>query len=174
MYKLLFTSLILFGFLGSFGQVGKVRDQINNSFSCVKKSWTAADKALGEIQKCNIANSVNEIQNIAARAKSEMEEAMTQAEEAESNADGAEGEALNIGCTVAEKGIAKAEKYLKKAKERFDDAVTKLNNATDEDRADYLIEYLNSTISGIDQGMGYLKKGTDELNGALKELNGCR
>jgi prefoldin subunit 5 len=164
----------MFGFLGSFGQDRKVRDQISSSFSCVEKSWNAANKALSEIQKCNIAISVNEIQNIADKAKSKIEEAMLQAKNAELEADGAEGEALNINCSGAEKGAGKAEKYFKKAKDKFDDACTKLNDASDEDRPEYLIDYLNSTLRVVEDGMGCLKKGIDELNGTIKELNNCK
>jgi predicted transcriptional regulator of viral defense system len=161
-------------FLESFGQVGKVRDQINTSFSCVRKSWSSANNALGEIQKCNIAISVNEVQFIAAKAKTEMEEAVLQAKNAELEADGAVGEAQNINCSGAEEVAGKAKKSFKKAKSKFDDAYTKLNNATDEDRIEYLIDYLNSTLRVIEDGMGYLKKGIDELNGTLGELENCK
>jgi len=173
MYKLIFTIILTVSILGSFGQTEKVKEQINASFSCVKKSWDSANKALGEIQKCHIATSINEIQSIADKCKIAMEEAVTQAKNAGLEADGAVGEAQNINCSIAEKGAGKAVKIFKKANGKFDDAFTKLNNATDEDRIEYLIEYLNSTISVIEQGMGDLKKGTDELNGVLRELNQC-
>jgi hypothetical protein len=170
----IFTFIIMICFLGSFGQNGKVKEQINSSFSCVKKSWDAANKSLSEIQKCNIATSVNEIQSIADKAKSDMEEAVKQAKNAALEADGAVGEAQNIDCSGAEKGAGKAEKQFKKANSKFDDAFTKLKNASDEDRTEYLNEYLTSTISVIEQGMDYLKKGINELNGTFNELINCK
>lgn len=174
MYKLIFTIILAVSFLSSFGQTGKVRDQMNSSFSCVKKGWNSANKALGEIQKCNISISLNEVQSIAAKAKSEMEEALAQAKQAEEFADAAVGEAQNIGCSGAVDGASHAEKIFKKAKGKFDDAVAKLNDASDEDRIEYLIDYLNSAISVIEDGMGYLKKGTDELTRTSKALDNCK
>jgi len=174
MFKPILTFILAISFLGSFGQTGKVREQINSSFSCVKKSWDSANKALAEIQKCHIATSINEIQSIADKCKIAMEEAVSQAKNAALEADGAVGEAQNIDCSDAEKGAGKAEKQFKKANSKFDDAFTKLNNTTDEDLIEYLIEYLNSTISVIEQGMDYLKKGIDELNGTLNELKNCK
>jgi hypothetical protein len=174
MFKPILTFILAISLFASFGQTGKVREQINSSFSCVKKSWDSANKALEEIQKCHIATSINEIQSISDKCKIEMEEAVKQAKDAALEADGAVGEAQNIECSVAEKSAGKAEKQFKKANDKFDDALTKLKNASDEDRFEYLIEYLNSSISVIEQGMNYLKKGIDELNSTLVEMNKCR
>jgi hypothetical protein len=174
MFKPIFTFILAISFLGSFGQTEKVREQINSSFSCVKKSWDSANKALSEIQKCQIATSINEIQSIADKCKVAMEEAVKQAENAELEADGAVGEAQNLDCSGAEKSAGKAEKQFKKANGKFDDAFTKLKNASDEDRIEYLIEYYNSTIGAIEQGMELLRKGGDELNGTLNELKKCK
>jgi hypothetical protein len=174
MVRLLFTLIIMISFLGSFGQNNNVRVQIDSSYICVKKSWSSANNALGEIQKCNIAVSVNELQFYASKVKSEIDEAMSQAKKAGYEADGAEGEAYNIGCSGAEKGAGKAEKYFKKANDNFDDASTKLINAMDEDNGNYLIDYLNTALTDIENGMNHLKKGIDELNGALGELYKCK
>jgi hypothetical protein len=174
MYRLLFTLLLIGSFLTTFGQKHDVRTQVDSSFSYVKKSWEAANNVLSEIQKCNIATSINEIQSIAAKARTNAEEALSQAGNAETEADGAEGKAQDIECPAAIEGAKQAEKYFKKAKGKFDDAYTKLSDSSDEDRADYLIDYLNSSISVISDGLGYLKKGTEELNKTLKALEGCK
>jgi hypothetical protein len=174
MYRLLFTLLLIGSSLSIFGQKNEVITQVDSTYSYVKKSWEAANQVLLEIQKCNLATSINEIQSIAIKARTNIEEALSQAGNAETEADGAEGKAQEIECQDAAEGAKQAEKYFKKAKVKFDDAFTKLSDSSDEDRGDYLIDYLNSSISVISDGMGYLKKGTDELNKTLKALERCK
>lgn len=174
MNKLLITITMLLVTLQSFGQVTKVKILLDSSFLNVKSSWNSADKALDELQKCNISTSLTDLQFNAGKAETKLEEAAEQANLAETEADGAEGEALNISCTEAKEDSGKAESFFKKAKNKFGDASSSLVSVTYEEDISMVIDYLNSAISDIEKGLDYLKKGTDELQTALDKLHGCR
>jgi hypothetical protein len=174
MNKLIIAALIVLFSFNSFGQVSKVRTLLDSSFVSVKGAWNSANKAVDEIQKCNISTSVQDLKFNADKAKSALDEATMLAENAETEVDGASGEADNINCTDTKNGAEKAEKYFKKAKDKFNDASALLSPLYDVDDPNTLIEALNNTLSSIEKGMDFLKKGTNEMKTAFDNLNNCR
>lgn len=154
-------------------QKDDVYDELESAFSYAKQSTSYANDALDYIKKCYSADSLDDIQYYARKAKNEIDDAKSQASYASSDASDAEDEADDIDCDDAEDEADDAESDFYSAQSDFDDAYTYLRRAEYSDEVDDIEYNLRRAKSSIEDGLNDLGYGLSNLNDAVDELNNC-
>ncbi len=168
-----FIALLILNSHHSFSQNNQVYDRLTNSFESGIKSKEFAGLTLDMIRKCYALSTVEEIQEYAGKANTELDQAKAQIGFAILHAIKAEEEADEINCHLAEMQSSQAESNFISARSRFDDAFNfSLKAQKSENKEDFAL-HLGKARGFAEEGISYIEDALKDLNNAIEELKNC-